>query len=210
MIQVKHVTHFFQGQAVLKDVTVDFEQGQIHGIVGNNGSGKTLLFKVIAGYLRPKEGEIIIDDMRLGQKQDFPSSMGMILETPGFLASEDAYTNLALLWSLRGKPDRKAIEESLKRVGLENVGRKHVGKFSLGMRQRLGIAQAIMESPKLLILDEPFNGLDRQGVQDIRNLLLKKKKKDVTMLISSHIPGDMDMLCDTIHEMENGAIHAIK
>lgn len=107
MIQVKHVTHFFQGQAVLKDVTVDFEQGQIHGIVGNNGSGKTLLFKVIAGYLKPKEGEIIIDDMRLGQKQDFPFSMGMILETPGFLASEDAYTNLALLWSLRGKPDRK-------------------------------------------------------------------------------------------------------
>ena len=85
-----------------------------------------------------------------------------------------------------------------------------MGKFSLGMRQRLGIAQAIMESPKLLILDEPFNGLDRQGVQDIRNLLLSMKQKDVTMLISSHIPGDMDMLCDTIHEMENGAIHAIK
>lgn len=210
MIQVKHVTHVFRGQTVLKDITVDFDQGQIHGIVGNNGSGKTLLFKVMAGYLKPKEGEVIIDGIRLGVKQDFPSRLGMILETPGFLASEDAYTNLSLLWSLRGRPDREAIEESLKRVGLENVGRKHVGKFSLGMRQRLGIAQAIMESPKLLILDEPFNGLDKQGVQDIRKLLLSIKQKDVTMFISSHIPGDIDMLCDTVHEMENGTIHAIR
>lgn len=208
--QVKHVTHVFRGQTVLKDITVDFDQGQIHGIVGNNGSGKTLLFKVMAGYLKPKEGEVIIDGIRLGVKQDFPSRLGMILETPGFLASEDAYTNLSLLWSLRGRPDREAIEESLKRVGLENVGRKHVGKFSLGMRQRLGIAQAIMESPKLLILDEPFNGLDKQGVQDIRKLLLSIKQKDVTMFISSHIPGDIDMLCDTVHEMENGTIHAIR
>lgn len=209
MIQVKHVSHAFRGQAVLKDVTVDFDQGKIHGIVGNNGSGKTLLFKVIAGYLSPQQGEVVVDGVVLGDKQDFPPSLGMILETPNFLSSEDVYTNLSLLWSLRGKPDRAAIEETLKRVGLGDVGRKRVGKFSLGMRQRLGIAQAIMESPKLLILDEPFNGLDKQGVQDIRALLLSLKREDVTMLISSHIPGDIDMLCDTVHEMDGGVIRSI-
>ncbi len=206
MIEVKHVSHSFRGQAVLKDVSVSFEKGKIHGLVGSNGSGKTLLFKVIAGYLKPMKGEVWIDGNRLGDKQDFPSDLGMILETPQFLPNESAYTNLALLWSLRGKPDKAIIEETLRQVGLGSVGKKHVGKFSLGMRQRLGIAQAVMESPKLLILDEPFNGLDRQGVCDIRQLLMSMKQRDVTMLISSHIPGDIDMLCDTVHQMVDGEI----
>lgn len=210
MIQVRQVTHSFRGQIVLNNVTVSFERGKIHGIIGNNGSGKTLLFRTIVGYLKPQKGDVLIDGIRLGNKLDFPPNMGLILGIPSFLAYEDAYTNLALLWALRGKPDRSAIEESLFRVGLGSVGHKPVGKFSLGMRQRLGIAQAIMESPNLLVLDEPFNGLDKQGVKDMRALLLSLKGDDVTMLISSHISGDVEMLCDTVHEMENGFIHAIR
>ncbi len=206
MIRVEHVSHSYRGQQVLKDISVTFQAGEIHGIVGNNGSGKTLLFKVICGYLKPNQGQVFIDGVQLGRKMNFPPSLGMILETPGFLPQENAYQNLALLWSLRGKPNKKAIEETLVRVGLGDVGGKKVGKFSLGMKQRLGLAQAIMESPKLLILDEPFNGLDKQGVKDAHELIREQQKRGATILLSSHIAGDVEELCSCVYEMDNGVM----
>lgn len=206
MIRVEHVSHSYRGQQVLKDISVTFQSGEIHGVVGNNGSGKTLLFKVICGYLKPNQGQVYIDGAPLGRKMNFPLSLGMILETPGFLPQENAYQNLALLWSLRGKPDKKAIEETLVRVGLGDVGGKKVGKFSLGMKQRLGLAQAIMESPKLLILDEPFNGLDKQGVKDAHELIREQQKRGATILLSSHIAGDVEALCSCVYEMDNGVL----
>jgi len=206
MIRVEHVSHSYRGQQVLKDISVTFQSGEIHGVVGNNGSGKTLLFKVICGYLKPNQGQVYIDGVPLGRKMNFPPSLGMILETPGFLPQENAYQNLALLWSLRGKPDKKAIEETLVRVGLGDVGGKKVGKYSLGMKQRLGLAQAIMESPKLLILDEPFNGLDKQGVKDAHELIREQQKRGATILLSSHIAGDVEALCSCVYEMDNGVL----
>lgn len=207
-IRVEHVSHSFKGQLVMNDITVSFEKGLTHGIVGNNGSGKTLLFKVICGYLRPQVGRVYIDNLLLGKDFDFPPNMGLILEVPGFILEETAYRNLEILWSLRGKPDKAAIMDTLSRVGLSDVGNKRVGKYSLGMRQRLGIAQAIMESPDLLILDEPFNGLDKQGVKDIRNLLKEQQKGGTTILLSSHITEDIEVLCDKVYEMESGCLYA--
>ena len=209
MIRVEQVSHAFHGIEVLRDISVSFEQGKIHGIIGNNGSGKTLLFKVICGYLNPNQGTVFISGKQLGKAFDFPPDLGMILETPGFLYTQSAHQNLKLLWALRGKPDNTAIQAALNSVGLRDVGKKKVGKFSLGMRQRLGIAQAIMESPKLLILDEPFNGLDKQGVRDIRDLLKLQREQGTTILLSSHISSDIEALCDTVHEMDAGRIQCI-
>jgi len=209
LIRVEQVSHAFHGVRVLQDISVSFEKGKIHGIVGNNGSGKTLLFKVICGYLKPHQGTVWIAGKQLGKAFDFPPSLGMILETPGFLFAHSAHQNLELLWALRGKPDRAAIQETLNRVGLQAVGNKKVGKFSLGMRQRLGIAQAIMESPELLILDEPFNGLDKQGVRDIRDLLREQRQRGATILLASHISADIEELCDTVHEMDAGRIQRV-
>ena len=172
--------------------------------------GKTLLFKVICGYLKPDAGQVFIQGQRLGKVFNFPPSLGMILETPGFIMTLSARQNLELLWSLRGKPDKEAIARTLDLVGLCDVGRKKVGAFSLGMRQRLGIAQAIMERPELLILDEPFNGLDKQGVKDIRALLKEQRKHGATILLSSHIAGDIEDLCDTVHEMDAGVISPVE
>ena len=206
MIVVQQVSHSYNRQQVLHQVSLRLEQGKVHGIIGNNGSGKTLLLKVICGYLKPDEGQVFIQGQRLGKAFDFPPSLGMILETPGFIMTLSARQNLELLWSLRGKPDKEAIAHTLDLVGLGDVGRKKVGKFSLGMRQRLGIAQAIMERPELLILDEPFNGLDKQGVKDIRALLKGQRKRGATILLSSHIAGDIEDLCDTVHEMDAGKV----
>ena len=210
MIHVKQVSHAFHGVQVLQDISATFDIGKIHGIVGNNGSGKTLLFKVICGYLVPNRGTVLIAGKQLGKAFDFPPSLGMILETPGFLYTLSAHRNLELLWALRGKPDKAVIQNTLNRVGLQGVGSKKVGKFSLGMRQRLGIAQAIMESPELLILDEPFNGLDKQGVRDIRNLLKEQRQRGATILLASHISNDIAELCDTVHEMDAGRIQCIE
>jgi ABC-2 type transport system ATP-binding protein len=209
VIRVVKVSHAYNGQQVLSDISLCLETGQVHGFVGNNGSGKTLLFKVICGYLRPDKGQVFFGNQQLGRAFDFPPRLGMILETPGFLNTLSAVQNLSLLWSLRGKPDYKAIENTLQRVGLAHTGRKKVGKFSMGMRQRLGIAQAIMESPALLILDEPFNGLDKQGVADIRQLLKEQKQRGATILLASHMAGDIEELCDTVHEMDAGRLRRI-
>ncbi len=210
MIKVEHVSHAFQQQIVLNDIVLELEKNKIHGFVGNNGSGKTMLFKAICGYLIPQKGHVWIDGKLLGKDFDFPPSLGMILETPGFILSDNAYQNLSLLWSLRGKPDKEKIEQALKLVGLQDVGKKKVGKFSLGMRQRLGIAQAIMENPELLILDEPFNGLDQQGVEEIRALLLSLKKEGKTILLSSHYAEDIKVLCDHVYAFKMGSVEQIE
>ena len=206
-VTLENITHWFKKQEpVLDHVNLKLRSGDIHGFTGNNGSGKTLLFKVICGYLHPKEGKVIVHGNEIGRHFDFPPEMGLLLEAPGFLTSLNAYDNLSLLWSLRGKPDKKRIHEIIDFVGLCEHKKKRVGTYSLGMRQRLGIAQAIMENPKLLILDEPFNGLDKHGVKEIHELILSLKGQGITVLLSSHMPGDMTLLCDSVHEMEAGKL----
>ncbi len=209
-IEVNHISKDYGDQKVLKDVTVSFEKGKIHGIVGRNGSGKTVLFKCICGYVKPETGEVLLDRKQIGKAMDFPPSIGLILEAPGFLPNFSGLFNLEMLQGINHKVDTSYLRDVMQQVKLQNVGNKPVGKYSMGMRQRLGIAQAIMEDPELLILDEPFNGLDTQGVEDMRQLFLSLKEKGKTILITSHYTQDIEALCDTVHEMDAGVIKSIR
>ena len=205
-IEVQNVVMRFRDQVVLKNVSISFEKGQIHGIVGRNGSGKTVLFKCICGLMHPEEGVIFVNGKRVGRDVDMPEDIGAIIEAPGFLPNYSGYKNLRFLANIRRKIGKEEILNVLKTVGLDPESRKHVGKYSLGMRQRLGIAQAIMEDPEILILDEPMNGLDNAGVQDIRALLLELKAQGKTILLASHNHEDIAALCDTVHEMDGGVL----
>lgn len=206
MVEVSHVSKCFGTELVLRDVSLSLECGKVYGIVGNNGSGKTVLMKCICGFLPVSAGTIRVDQKVIGRDVDFPESLGVIIETPGFLNNLTGRKNLEILADLNKKADRAAITRALCQVGLDPFLKKPVGKYSLGMRQRLGIAQAIMESPKLLILDEPFNGLDRYGVEEIRALLIKQKKMGRTILLASHNNDDIRILCDRVYEMDAGRL----
>ena len=209
-IRVEGVYKRFGTDTVLKDVSRSFERGRIHGIVGNNGSGKTVLMKCICGFLIPTEGEVIVNGKRVGKDVDFPPGLGLIIETPGFLPNMTGVKNLEILASLNKKIGLEEIAAAIRRVGLDPLMKKPVGKYSLGMRQRLGIAQAIMEDPALLILDEPLNGLDKHGVREMRQLIKGLKEQGKTILLASHNQGDIDELCDTVCEMDAGVMTMIR
>lgn len=202
-ILVEHVFKSFGKEKVLKDVSLVIKPGQIYGIVGNNGSGKTVLMKCICGFMRPDKGKIYVDGKRIGKDVDFPESIGVIIETPGFIPHETGFSNLKILSGLKGLIGRDEIRENIKKVGLDPDMKKPVGKYSLGMRQRLGIAQAIMENPNVLILDEPFNGLDKHGVEEMRQLLKELKAQGKAILLASHNARDIEELCDIVHDMED-------
>lgn len=210
MIEVIDVRKSFGGEEILHGITRSFAPGQVHGIIGNNGSGKTVLMKCICGFLRPSSGKILVDGKIVGIDVDFPECMGAIIETPGFLPNLTGRKNLKLLASLRGQIGEAEIRSSLLRVGLDPDLKKPVGKYSLGMRQRLGIAQAIMENPSLLVLDEPFNGLDRAGVCQMRRLIQSLREEGKTILLASHNQSDIEILCDTVCEMDSGNISNIQ
>ena len=210
IISVKNLSKDFGQERVLHSVTRDFEKGRIHGIVGNNGSGKTVLMKCICGFLIPTEGEVIVNGKRVGKDVDFPPGLGLIIETPGFLPNMAGVKNLEILASLNKKIGLEQIAAAIRRVGLDPLMKKPVGKYSLGMRQRLGIAQAIMEDPTLLILDEPLNGLDKHGVREMRQLIKGLKEHGKTILLASHNQGDIDELCDTVCEMDAGVMTMIR
>ena len=209
-ISVNCISKHFDKECVLKKVTREFEKGKIHGIVGNNGSGKTVLMKCICGFLFPDEGEVIVAGKHIGKEVDFPGDLGIIIETPGFLPNISGRKNLEILASLNKKIGTKEIEDAITRVGLNPKMKKPVSKYSLGMRQRLGIAQAIMEDPSLLILDEPFNGLDKTGVAEMRKLIKELKNEGKTVLLASHNQADIDELCDTVCEMDAGEMKIIR
>lgn len=205
MVEVQKVTKSFKKKVVLEDVSAHFGKGMIHGIIGRNGSGKTVLLKCICGFLSADRGEIFVDGRRV--MHSTPQDIGIILETPGFIQNKSGYQNLKMLASIRGRVGKAEIRDVMEKVGLDADEKKAVRKYSLGMRQRLAIAQAIMESPKLLLLDEPMNGLDKRGVQDIREILLGLKEEGVTVIMASHYAEDIDMLCDTVWEMAQGRLN---
>lgn len=209
-ISVQHVTKKFGEETVLTDVCHEFEKGKIHGIVGNNGSGKTVLMKCICGFLIPTKGRIFVTGKQVGRDCDFPEDIGIIIETPGFLPGLTGTKNLQILASLKRKIDDETIRKTIRRVGLDPSMKKHVGKYSLGMRQRLGIAQAIMENPALLILDEPLNGLDKTAVKDMRELIKGLREQGKTILLASHNQADIDELCDTVCEMDAGVLTVVR
>lgn len=206
IISVNNLTKQFGEDTVLDNVSVSFEQGKIHGVVGRNGSGKTVMFKCICGFIPPTSGEITVAGKRIGKDTDIPENVGIIIESPGFLPNYDGFHNLKFLAAIKGSITDEHIRETIKLVGLDPDSKKHVGKYSMGMRQRLGIAQAIMENPDILILDEPFNGLDVSGVEEMRALLLSLKEQGKTILVASHYKEDVDYLCDTVIRMDKGQI----
>lgn len=201
-IIAEHVYKSFGKENVLEDVSITVPPGHIVGVVGNNGCGKTVLMKCICGFMRPESGTIRVGGKRVGKDCDFPDSLGIIIETPGFIPDMSGYRNLSVLASLRGMIGKREVKKVLEKVGLAANMHKAVTKYSLGMRQRLGIAQAIMEDPAVLILDEPFNGLDKSGAAEMRELLASLKQSGKAILLASHNAKDIQMLCDEVYEME--------
>lgn len=210
MIKLTNVTKSYGREKVLDNVCAFFRPGEIHGVIGRNGSGKTVLLKCIAGRTTPERGTIRVGRRILGQDIETPPRLGAIIEVPGFLPNYSGFLNLKFLADIRGRIEDDDICDAMERVGLDPDSRKHVSKYSLGMRQRLGIAQALMERPRLLILDEPMNGLDNDGVEDMRNLFLSLRDQGVTMIIASHNPLDIQELCDHVYEMNAGKLTSIR
>lgn len=207
MIELIHATKVYQKKKVVNNINATFQDGQITGIVGRNGSGKTVLFRMICGLTIPTEGMLIVNGEKIGEDVDFPSSLGAIIETPGFIGMESGLQNLMGLAALKKKIKRDEVIQAMERVGLDPFEKKSVRKYSLGMRQRLGIAQAIMEDPDVLVLDEPTNGLDNDGAREIRSLLLSLKEKGKTILVASHNREDISIMCDVVYRMDDGRLY---
>lgn len=205
-VKVKDVSLKIKNDIILKNINMEFEKGKIHGLIGRNGSGKTMLMKCICGFVKTTSGEILVEEKSVGKEIDFPQNIGFIIETPGFIPYYSGYKNLMLLAGLNHVAGKEQVKNAMKEVGLDEKLRRPVKKYSLGMRQRLGLAQAIMENPSILILDEPFNGLDKEGVIDMRKYLLKLKGEGKTILIASHSTEDIQILCDTVSEMDKGIL----
>jgi ABC-2 type transport system ATP-binding protein len=210
LITIKSVSLIIKKTEILKSISIEFEKGKIHGLIGRNGSGKTMLMKCICGFVKPTNGTIIVDGKQIGKDCDFPENAGIIIETPGFIPYYSGYKNLKLLADLNKKINSDKIKESMRQVGLDPNLKRHVKKYSLGMKQRLGLAQAIMENPDILILDEPMNGLDKDGVADMREYLLDLKKQGKTIIIASHSSEDIEILCDTVCEMDKGVLTRLR
>lgn len=204
VITVEHVGLTIGKNVILKDINMEMERGKIYGFIGRNGSGKTMLMKCICGFVRITDGKISVNNQRIGEDVDFPSNIGIIIENPEFVPYYSGYKNLKLLADVKKRIGKEEIKNAMQMAGLNPNLRLHVGRYSLGMRQRLGIAQAIMEDPDILILDEPMNGLDNEGVEDVRTILTGLKEKGKTVIIASHNKEDIDILCDKVWNLEHG------
>ncbi|MEK0292004.1 ABC transporter ATP-binding protein [Caldifermentibacillus hisashii] len=206
VIKVENITKKFGETTVLDGISLTFEKNKIHGLIGRNGSCKTMLLKCICGFVIPTTGTIYVNGMQIGKDLDVPESVGIIIEAPSFLPNYDGYTNLKFLAAINNIISKEQIYAVIEKVGLDPKSKRPVGKYSLGMRQRLGLAQALMEDPDILILDEPMNGLDNQGVADIRKLLLELRNQGKTIILASHGKEDIEILCDTVHELDRGEV----
>lgn len=205
-IKVDNAVKKFDKYTVLDHVNITCNKGEICGIVGRNGSGKTVLFKSICGFVKLNEGTITVNGKVMGKDLRVLKKAGIIIEEPVFLRNKSGMKNLEYLYMINNKRDKKYLRSVMENVGLDPYSRKKVGKYSLGMRQRLAIAQATMEDQDIIILDEPMNGLDNHGVQEVREYLLQLKKQGKTILIASHNREDIDVLCDKVYEMDNGRV----
>lgn len=209
-IELQDVCKMFEKETILKNVNLICKKGSITGIIGRNGSGKTVLFKCICGFLKLEQGEIYIHGMNIKEKKYNSGKIGAIIETPAFLEQYSGLKNLELLYCIRNKWDRNHIREIMHQVGLDPDSRKVVGKYSMGMKQRLAIAQAIMEEQDILIMDEPMNGLDNRGVDEICELFTALKEEGKTILMSSHNKEDIQRLCEQVFEMDDVILRKIR
>lgn len=205
-IELKSIHKTIENQMVLKDINLKIQSGKIYGFVGKNGSGKTMLFRLIAGLIKADEGQILIDGKQVRFNDKYPLSIGLVIENAGLYKEFTGKENLKLLASIRKVIGDDEINEAIRKVGLEPDDKRIVKKYSLGMRQRLILAQAIMEKPDILLLDEPSNALDKNGVDTMRQLILEEKRRGAVICLASHNENDIGLLCDEIYNMERGEI----
>lgn len=207
MITLANVSKVIGKQTVLDRIHLQLERNQIHAFFGTNGSGKSMLFRAICGLLKPTAGEVIIDGKTLHKDCSFPESIGVVIESPGFWNAYTGLENLQMLAAIKNKINVNDIRQAIARVGLDPADGRTFKKYSLGMKQRLAIAQALMEQPDILILDEPTNALDEDGVELIRAIILEEKRRGATILIASHNKEDVDILADHRFRVKNGTVN---
>lgn len=205
MIKLKKVSKKFDDNFVLKDIDLDLYEGNIYGLIGRNGSGKTMLLNTICGFIKPTYGEVLADGVNIYENKTFISNARALIEHPKFLGNLTGYQNLELLAGINNKIGKNEIEDALKVVDLYSEKDKIYSKYSLGMKQKLGIAQVIMENPKVMIFDEPFNGLDEKSADKIRKFI-KNIKNDKIIIIATHIKDDIEMLCDFVYKIDGGIL----
>lgn len=205
-IEVRNLTKIISGNLILDNINIKMTRGKIYGLKGKNGSGKTMLMRAICGLILPTEGEVIIDGQVLGKDISFPNSLGALIESPGFISNYSGFKNLKILSEIQDKIDDNKINEVLAMVGLDPKEKKKFKKYSLGMKQKLGIAAAIMEEPEIIILDEPTNALDESSVISLRKTLQKYRDAGALIIISCHDSEELEFLSDEIFFMENGRL----
>jgi len=201
LIEVKNVQKSYKGLTIFQDINLTIEKGKIYGIVGPNGSGKSVLFKLICGFIRPEHGEILIEGEYLHKDITFPKNFGIIIDRPGYLGNKTGFENLKSLAMIQNKIDDDHIIKTMNLVGLQPTAEQKVRKYSLGMKQKLALAQAFMEDQEVLILDEPFNALHFESVEKLRSLLINYKKEGKTIIMTSHNQEDIDLLCDEVYRI---------
>lgn len=210
MIQIIDLNLNIKGHQILSDVNITMREGMIYGLTGNNGSGKTMLMKCVCGLVKPTSGVVMVNNEVIGKDMDYIKDVGIIIENPGFIPYYSGMKNLRLLAEISGKADKAKIRKGMEMCGLDPDLKLPVKKYSLGMRQRLGIAQAIMEDQSVLILDEPMNGLDKEGAAAVRKLLLQRKEEGRLIILASHNREDIDILCDEVFEVEKGRVRLLR
>lgn len=204
VVMLEGVSKVIRGRTILEDVSFEIPPAQIVGLSGLNGSGKSTLLKVIGGFIYPTGGRVVVFGKEIGKEAEFPDKTGVLIEKPGFLTSMSGRKNLELLASIRNEIGEKEIREVITLVGLDPDDKRPVRAYSTGMIQRLGIAQALMEHPELLLLDEPTSNLDREGITIVHNVLRDLKKKGITILMTSPNMEELRYICDTVFWVENG------
>lgn len=209
VISMTNVSKSFKGLTLFDSIDLNIEKGKIYGFIGPNGSGKSILFKMICGFVFPDSGQIKVQGETIGKSKRFPDNFGIIIDRPGYIANKTGFQNLKDLASIRGEISDEKIKQTMERVGLQPDAKQKVKNYSLGMKQKLAIAQAIMEEQQVLILDEAFNALDASSVNTIRNLLLKFKKEGRTILVTSHNQEDIDILCDEVFRINGYNLEAV-
>ena len=202
----ENVTKTIRGKTVLQGVTLSMEAGRVTGLRGINGSGKTMLLRLLAGLIHPTEGRITIDGKTLGTDMEFPPSMGLLIENPAFLGQYTGAENLEMLASLHQNVTKKDVRGLLEKVGLAADGDTKYRKYSLGMKQRLGIAGAILGEPELLLLDEPTNALDTKGVELLRSIIQEERQRGAAIVVACHDAAFLESVSDEIYCLENGQL----
>lgn len=208
-IEINNYTKILKGKTVLSHINLTLEQGKTYGLFGHNGSGKTMLLRAVAGLIVPTEGTVTVFGETLGESVSFPSSMGLIIENIGFWPYYTGFDNLKIMASIRKKITDEEIRQAIRRVGLDPDDKRTYKKYSLGMKQRLGIAQVIMEKPDLILLDEPTNGLDEEGVEQFRRIIREEQERGATIILASHIKEELSLLCHKRYQMEDGLLKEV-